>query len=201
MIFLILLLFWLSETDQIWGFQALSGNPLRKWPEILHADVSWILAELIRLWLQFVDFSRSLLNIFQHAYHTSDAVHLRLILGYNQAKLRTNRIIVLYIYIMGCIKKQISYYPKHLEIAKDVMWRNRFNSHQKVAWYNSKDHGRTLVRFCPCESFLITPFHMQPWIIYFEHCGEVSLYHFETWLVQNIPFHGMILFEGFLLPA
>ena len=28
-----------------------------KWPEILHADVSWPLTELIRLWLQFVDFS------------------------------------------------------------------------------------------------------------------------------------------------
>ena len=32
-------------------------NPLRKWPEILHGDVSWPLSELIRLWLQFVDFS------------------------------------------------------------------------------------------------------------------------------------------------
>ena len=32
-------------------------NPLKKLPEILHADVSWPLSELIRLWLQFVDFS------------------------------------------------------------------------------------------------------------------------------------------------
>ena len=32
-------------------------NPSRKWPEILHADVSRPLSELIRLWLQFVDFS------------------------------------------------------------------------------------------------------------------------------------------------
>ena len=31
-------------------------NPSRKWPEILHADVSWPLSELIRLWLQFVNF-------------------------------------------------------------------------------------------------------------------------------------------------
>ena len=25
-------------------------NPLRKWPEILHADLSWPLSELVRLW-------------------------------------------------------------------------------------------------------------------------------------------------------
>ena len=53
-IFLILVLFWLSEMGQIWGFQAFSGKPIE---EILHADVSWPLSELIRLWLQFVDFS------------------------------------------------------------------------------------------------------------------------------------------------
>ena len=35
----------------------LSENPLRKWPEILHADVSWSPTELIKWWLQFVDFS------------------------------------------------------------------------------------------------------------------------------------------------
>ena len=52
-IFLILVLFWLGETGQIWVFLE---NPLRKWPEILHADVSWLLSELIRLWLQFVKF-------------------------------------------------------------------------------------------------------------------------------------------------
>ena len=56
-IFLILVLFWLSETGQIWGFQAFSGKHIEEMPEILHADVSWPLSELIRLWLQFVDFS------------------------------------------------------------------------------------------------------------------------------------------------
>ena len=107
LIFLILALFWLSETGQIWGFQAfpeermegmawnfacwiilttfridkfrvtvgwfflidlakrvkfgVSGHFLEnawwEWPEIWYADVSWPLSELIRLWLQFVDFS------------------------------------------------------------------------------------------------------------------------------------------------
>ena len=56
-IFLILVLFWLSETGQILGFQAFSKNPLRKWPKILHAHVFWPLSELIRLWLQFIDSS------------------------------------------------------------------------------------------------------------------------------------------------
>ena len=109
--FLILGLFWLSETGQISGFRAFPGermegmacnmvcccilatfrtdwimdtvrwfvlfwcyfdlvkwvkfgvsrhfleNLLRKWPEILHADLSWLLSELIRLWLQFIDFA------------------------------------------------------------------------------------------------------------------------------------------------
>ena len=32
-------------------------NPLRKWPGILHVDVSWASSELSRLWSQFVDFS------------------------------------------------------------------------------------------------------------------------------------------------
>ena len=32
-------------------------KPLRKWPAILHANVSWQLSKLIRLWWQFVDFS------------------------------------------------------------------------------------------------------------------------------------------------
>ena len=103
LIFLILALFWLSETGQIWGFRAFPGermegmawnfarwcilttfrtdkfmvtvywfflfwryfdlvkrvkfgvsgyfpeNAWRKWPEILHADVSWPPSELIRL--------------------------------------------------------------------------------------------------------------------------------------------------------
>ena len=55
-IFLILVLFWLNEMGQIWGFQAFSGKPIKEM-EILHADVSWPPSELIRLWLQFVDFS------------------------------------------------------------------------------------------------------------------------------------------------
>ena len=57
LIFLILVLFWLSETGQIWGFQAFSGKPIEEMFWNLHADVSWPLSELIRLWLQFVDFS------------------------------------------------------------------------------------------------------------------------------------------------
>ena len=32
-------------------------NPVRKWPEILHAGVSWAPSELIRLWSWFVHFS------------------------------------------------------------------------------------------------------------------------------------------------
>ena len=32
-------------------------NPWRKWPEMLHADVSWPPSELISLWPQSVDFS------------------------------------------------------------------------------------------------------------------------------------------------
>ena len=53
-IFQILVLFWLHETGQILDFLE---NPLSKWPEVLHAGVSWPLSELTRLWLQFVDFS------------------------------------------------------------------------------------------------------------------------------------------------
>ena len=60
LIFLILALFWLSEMGQIWGFWAFPGesmeNPLRKWPEILHADVSWPSLELIRLWFSLLIF-------------------------------------------------------------------------------------------------------------------------------------------------
>ena len=48
-IFLLLVLFWLNETGQTWGFQAFSGKPIEEWPEILHADVSWPFTELIRL--------------------------------------------------------------------------------------------------------------------------------------------------------
>ena len=87
LIFLILALFWLSETGQIWGFRAFPGERMegmawnfaryfdlvkrvkfrvsghfpkkawRKWPEILHADVSWPSSELISLWPWFVDFA------------------------------------------------------------------------------------------------------------------------------------------------
>ena len=59
-IFLILVLFLLSETGQIWGFQAFSGKPVE---EMAWNFVCWCilttfsLSELIRLWLQFVDFS------------------------------------------------------------------------------------------------------------------------------------------------
>ena len=57
LIFLILALFWLSETSQIWVSGHFPENAWREWPEILHADVSWPPSELIRLWLQSVDFS------------------------------------------------------------------------------------------------------------------------------------------------
>ena len=56
-IFLFLVLFWLGERVKFGVFRHFVKNPLRKWPEILLADVSWLLSELIRLWLQFVDFS------------------------------------------------------------------------------------------------------------------------------------------------
>ena len=52
--FLIFALFWLSETGQVWGFQEFPGDPLRKWPETLHADVSWSYSELIRIWEQLI---------------------------------------------------------------------------------------------------------------------------------------------------
>ena len=57
LIFLILALFWLRETGQIWGFRAFPGERMEKWPEILHADVSWPPSELISLWSRSVDFS------------------------------------------------------------------------------------------------------------------------------------------------
>ena len=56
LIFLILALFWLSETGQIWGSGHFLENAWREWPEILHADVSWPPSELISLWPQSVDF-------------------------------------------------------------------------------------------------------------------------------------------------
>ena len=111
LIFLILALFWLSETGEIWGFRALSGehmggmawnfarwcilttfrtdkfmatvcwfflfwryfdlvkrvkfgvsryfpeNTWRKWPGILHDDVSWTPIVVISLWSRSVDLS------------------------------------------------------------------------------------------------------------------------------------------------
>ena len=55
MICLILVLFWLRETGQFGISRYFLENLLRKWPEILHADLSWPLSELIRL--PFIDFS------------------------------------------------------------------------------------------------------------------------------------------------
>ena len=59
LIFLILALFWLSETGQIWGFRAFPGERMEEmaWNFFLHADVSWPPSELISLWLRSVDFS------------------------------------------------------------------------------------------------------------------------------------------------
>ena len=57
LIFLILALFWLSEMGKIWGFRAFPGERMKGMPEIWYAAVSWPPPELIRLWLQFVDFS------------------------------------------------------------------------------------------------------------------------------------------------
>ena len=57
LIFLILALFWLSEMGQIWGFRAFMEKPIVAIAWNLHADVSWSLVELIRLWSQFVDLS------------------------------------------------------------------------------------------------------------------------------------------------
>ena len=53
LIFLILALFWLSETGQIWGFL---DNTWMEWPEILDADVSWPPTELISSGSWSVDF-------------------------------------------------------------------------------------------------------------------------------------------------
>ena len=55
-ILLILALFWLSETGQIWGSGYFPENAWRKWPQILHADVSWPPSELVSLWLRSGDF-------------------------------------------------------------------------------------------------------------------------------------------------
>ena len=52
-IFLILALFWLSETGQIWGLRAFPGECMGEmtW----NADVSWRPTEVISLWLRSVD--------------------------------------------------------------------------------------------------------------------------------------------------
>ena len=54
-IYLILALFWLSETGQIWGFRAYPGERMEG-NEILYADVSWPPSELIGSGSRSVDF-------------------------------------------------------------------------------------------------------------------------------------------------
>ena len=57
LIFLILALFWLSETGQIWGIQAFTEERIEEMAWNLHAGVSWPSPELISLWPRSVDFS------------------------------------------------------------------------------------------------------------------------------------------------
>ena len=57
LIFLILAQFLLSETGQIWGFRAFSGERMEEMASIFHADVSWPPSELFSLWSWSVDFS------------------------------------------------------------------------------------------------------------------------------------------------
>ena len=47
---------WLSETDQIWGFQTFSWETHGEWPEIRHADLTWPPSETIRFWSWSFDF-------------------------------------------------------------------------------------------------------------------------------------------------
>ena len=55
---LILALFWLREMGKfVVSGHCLENTLWREWPEIWYAAVSWPPSELIRLWLQFVDFS------------------------------------------------------------------------------------------------------------------------------------------------
>ena len=56
-IFLILVLFDLVKLIKFDVSRHFLENPFSKWPDVLHADVSWPLSEVNRLWLQFVDFS------------------------------------------------------------------------------------------------------------------------------------------------
>ena len=57
LIFLILALFWLSEGVKFGVSGHFPENAWRKWPEIVHADVSWPPAEQISWWSRSVDFS------------------------------------------------------------------------------------------------------------------------------------------------
>ena len=57
LIFLILRYFDLVKRVKFGVSGHFPENPWRKWPEMLHADVSWPPTELITLWLQSVDFS------------------------------------------------------------------------------------------------------------------------------------------------
>ena len=56
LIVLILALFWLSETGQIWGFRSFPGERMEEMTWILHPDVSWPPSDLISLWSCSVDF-------------------------------------------------------------------------------------------------------------------------------------------------
>ena len=57
LIFLIVALFWLSETGKIWDFRAFPGERVEEWPDIRYAAVSWPPSKLVRLWLRSGDFS------------------------------------------------------------------------------------------------------------------------------------------------
>ena len=54
--FVILALFWLCETGQIWGFRAFPGERMEGMAWNLYANVSWPPSELISLWSRSVDF-------------------------------------------------------------------------------------------------------------------------------------------------
>ena len=56
LIFQILALFWLSESGQNGVSGHFPENTWRKWPEILYADVSWALSELVSFGSWSVDF-------------------------------------------------------------------------------------------------------------------------------------------------
>ena len=55
--FVILALFGLSETGQIWSVGHFLENAWKEWPEIWYASVSWPTSKLVRLCLRSVDFS------------------------------------------------------------------------------------------------------------------------------------------------